>query len=87
VSHHVNPNGRREVVGFDDFMCFEEPNGVMPVDEAIGAEEDRDLDVALMIVPIWLDLENTRFRNDCALIHNLQRKAMDSRRVKNGCCD
>jgi hypothetical protein len=30
-------------------MCFEEPNGVMPVDEAIGAEEDRDLDVALMI--------------------------------------
>ena len=33
-------------------MCFEELNGDMPVDEAIGAEEDGDLDVALMIVPI-----------------------------------
>ena len=65
-------------------MCFEELNGDMPVDEAIGAEEDGDLDIALMIVPIWLDLENTRFRNDCPFIHNLQRKdckAMDGRRV------
>jgi len=51
----------RDVVGFDDFMCFEEPNGDMPVDELdemIGAEEDGDLDAPAEAHP-WIPHEVT----------------------------